>query len=67
MILCGAMNPKMVGKTPQVIGEDSGIYVPEYARVLIAVGEGVGHMMIINTKDETIVRKFGLKNQFLVC
>ncbi|KXT83781.1 Acetaldehyde dehydrogenase, ethanolamine utilization cluster [Streptococcus sp. DD11] len=38
----GAMNPKMVGKTPQVIGQLAGIYVPEDARVLIAEESGVG-------------------------
>lgn len=38
----GAMNPKMVGKTPQVIAELAGISVPDDARVLIADGEGVG-------------------------
>lgn len=38
----GAMNPKMVGKTPQVIGEQAGIPVPENARVLIAEETGVG-------------------------
>ena len=38
----GAMNPKMVGKTPQVIGELAGIYVPDNARVLIAEERGVG-------------------------
>ncbi|NEW61867.1 acetaldehyde dehydrogenase (acetylating) [Granulicatella sp. zg-ZJ] len=38
----GAMNPKMVGKSPQVIGKLAGIYVPEDARVLIAEETGVG-------------------------
>ncbi|MGT2756346.1 acetaldehyde dehydrogenase (acetylating) [Streptococcus ovuberis] len=38
----GAMNPKMVGKTPQVIGELAGISVPAGARVLIAEETGVG-------------------------
>ncbi|WP_303974210.1 acetaldehyde dehydrogenase (acetylating) [Streptococcus merionis] len=38
----GAMNPKMVGKTPQVIGKLAGIHVPENARVLIAEETGVG-------------------------
>ena len=38
----GAMNPKMVGKTPQVIAKQAGISVPDDARVLIADGEGVG-------------------------
>ena len=38
----GAMNPKMVGKTPQVIAKLAGISVPDDARVLIADGEGVG-------------------------
>lgn len=38
----GAMNPKMVGKTPQVIGKLAGIYVPEDATVLIAEETGVG-------------------------
>ncbi|HEM3194403.1 MULTISPECIES: acetaldehyde dehydrogenase (acetylating) [Streptococcus] len=32
----GAMNPKMVGKTPQIIAERAGISVPADARVLIA-------------------------------
>ena len=36
------MNPKMVGKTPQVIAKLAGISVPDDARVLIADGEGVG-------------------------
>ena len=38
----GAMNPKMVGKTPQVIAELAGISVPADARVLIAEETGVG-------------------------
>lgn len=38
----GAMNPKMVGKTPQVIGDLAGIFVPKDARVLIAEETGVG-------------------------
>lgn len=38
----GAMNPKMVGKTPQFIAKLAGISVPDDARVLIADGEGVG-------------------------
>lgn len=38
----GAMNPKMVGKTPQVIGKLAGIHVPDNARVLIAEEKGVG-------------------------
>ena len=38
----GAMNPKMVGKTPQVIAKLAGISFPDDARVLIADGEGVG-------------------------
>ena len=38
----GAMNPKMVGKTPQVSAKLAGISVPDDARVLIADGEGVG-------------------------
>lgn len=96
----GAMNPRMVGKSPQVIGELAGISVPADARVLIAeetgVGkahpysmeklapvlgfytvktweeacelsmkilhhEGVGHTMVIHTKDEKLVREFALK------
>lgn len=96
----GAMNPKMVGKTPQMIGQLAGIHVPSDARVLIAeetgVGkqhpysmeklapilgfytvktwedacklsmkilhhEGVGHTMVIHTKDENIIKEFGLK------
>lgn len=38
----GAMNPKMVGKTPQVIGQLAGISVPADAKVLIAEETGVG-------------------------
>lgn len=38
----GAMNPKMVGKTPQIIGNLAGISVPADARVLIAEETGVG-------------------------
>ncbi|MBF0777600.1 acetaldehyde dehydrogenase (acetylating) [Streptococcus cuniculi] len=38
----GAMNPKMVGKSPQVIGKLAGISVPDDARVLIAEETGVG-------------------------
>lgn len=38
----GAMNPKMVGKTPQVIGQMAGIEVPSDAKVLIAETTGVG-------------------------
>lgn len=96
----GAMNPKMVGKTPQVIGDLAGIHVPRDARVIIAeetgVGkqhpysmeklapilgfytvkdweeacklcmkilyhEGVGHTMVIHTKNDAIIREFALK------
>ncbi|MBF0780123.1 MULTISPECIES: acetaldehyde dehydrogenase (acetylating) [unclassified Granulicatella] len=38
----GAMNPKMVGKTPQVIGKMAGVEVPADAKVLIAETSGVG-------------------------
>ncbi|MGT2933987.1 acetaldehyde dehydrogenase (acetylating) [Streptococcus catagoni] len=38
----GAMNPKMVGKTPQVIGQLAGIDVPADAKVLIAEESRVG-------------------------
>ncbi|CQR25597.1 aldehyde dehydrogenase [Streptococcus varani] len=38
----GAMNPKMVGKTAEVIAELAGISVPKGTRVLIAKETGVG-------------------------
>lgn len=37
-----AMNPKMVGKTPQVIAETAGIAIPEGTKILLGEQFGVG-------------------------
>lgn len=39
----GAMNPKMVGKSPQVIADLAGISIPATAKVLIAEETGIGN------------------------
>jgi acetaldehyde dehydrogenase (acetylating) len=38
----GAINPRAVGKTPQVLAHMAGFVVPEDARILVARPEGVG-------------------------
>ena len=38
----GTMNPAIVGKSPQVIGELAGINVPASAKVIVAKDDGIG-------------------------
>ena len=38
----GTMNPALVGKSPQVIGELAGINVPASAKVIVAKEDGIG-------------------------
>jgi acetaldehyde dehydrogenase (acetylating) len=58
MLPSGSMNPKTVGKSPQVIARMAGISIPEATRCLVAPLAGVGNQWPLSHEKLTTVLAF---------